>query len=69
MWIKFGVWILILIIIFIFGRVWFHMVEWLLSKIKALFSRCVKPPVWHTFEEKDEEKNNTYDLYEYERRR
>ena len=49
-------WLLILTVIFIFGQVWFHLVEGLLSKIKSLLNRHKEPPVWHTFEETDDGK-------------
>lgn len=31
-----GVWILILTEVLIFGRLWFNVVEWLLSKVESL---------------------------------
>lgn len=38
MWQEIGMWLLILTVIFIFGQVWFHLVEGLLSKIKSLLN-------------------------------
>ncbi|MBS6799791.1 MAG: hypothetical protein KH297_07995 [Firmicutes bacterium] len=43
-----------LLVIFIFGRIWFQLTESLLDKIKGLFSRRKEKPAWHTLpEEKD----------------
>lgn len=56
MWREIGIWILILIVILIFSQVWFHLVEGLLSKIKAFLNRNKKQQVWHTFEETDDDK-------------
>lgn len=61
MWREIGMWLLILTVIFVFGQVWFHLVEGLLSKIKSLLSRSKEPPVWHTFEENGGEKSGTHD--------
>ncbi len=49
-------WVLLLVVILVFGRMWFHLVEGLLSRIKSLLDRNKEPPVWHTFEETDDEK-------------
>ena len=56
MWREIGMWVLILVVIFIFGRVWFHLVEGLLAKIRSLLKRNKEPPVWHTFEDTDDDK-------------
>lgn len=56
MWREIGMWCLVLSALFIFGRVWFHLVEGLLFGIKSLLNRHKKPPVWHTFEETDGKK-------------
>ena len=48
-----------LLVIFIFGRIWFHVPESLLDKIKRLFSRRKEKPAWHTLpEEKDEKESH-----------
>lgn len=54
-WQEIGMWCLALTVLFIFGRVWFHLVEGLLARIKSLLTRRKKPPVWHTFEETDDQ--------------
>lgn len=57
MWQEIGMWLLLLIAIVLFGQVWFHLVEGILSKIRSLLDRDKGPPNWHTFEETgDEEK-------------
>ena len=61
MWREIGMWVLILIVIFIFGRMWFHLVEGLLAKLKSLLNRHKEPPVWHTFEETGGEKSEIHD--------
>ena len=69
MWREIGMWLLILTVIFIFGQVWFHLVEGLLSKIKSLLNRNKEPPVWHTVEEADSETNGSCAGQTQERRR
>lgn len=61
MWREIGMWVLVLTVILIFGQIWFHLVEGLLSRIKSLLNRYKKPPVWHTFEETGGEKSGTHD--------
>ena len=50
-----GMWVLALAGIVLFGRMWFHLVEGLLAKIRSLLNRNKESPVWHTFEETDDE--------------
>ena len=53
---EIGIVLLVLIVIFLFGQLWFHLVEAVLNSIKKLFNRCRKPPAWHPFpSEKDDE--------------
>lgn len=50
---------ILLLVIFIFGQIWFHLTESLLDKIKGLFSRRKEKPAWHTLpEEKDEKESH-----------
>ena len=42
-----GVFALVLIVVFLFGQLWFHLVEAILSRIKRLFSSRREPPAWH----------------------
>lgn len=69
MWRETGMWVLVLTVIFIFGQVWFHLVEGLLSKIKSLLGRNKKAPNWHTFDKTDEENSVSYGGPKQERRR
>lgn len=61
MWREIGMWGLVLTVIFIFGQVWFHLVEGVLSRIKSLLNRNKEQPVWHTFEETGWKKSGTHD--------
>lgn len=61
MWREIGMWVLVLTVIFIFGQVWFHLVEGLLTKVKSLLNRNKKPTGWHTFEETGGKKSGTHD--------
>ena len=56
MWREIGMWFLALTVLFLFGRVWFYLVEGGLARIKSLLNRHKESPVWHTFEETDKEK-------------
>lgn len=56
MWREIGMWFLALTVLFLFGRVWFYLVEGVLARIKSLLNRHKESPVWHTFEETDKEK-------------
>ena len=53
---EIGIWFLVLSVLFIFGQLWFHLVEGLLAKIRSLLNRNKESPVWHTFEETDDDK-------------
>lgn len=44
---EIGIWFLVLSVLFIFGQLWFHLVEGLLSKIKSLLHRNKPPQRWH----------------------
>ena len=69
MWREMGMWVLGLVVFLIFGRMWFHLVEELLARIRSLWNRHREPPVWHTFEETDSRKSETHDGQKQERRR
>ncbi len=53
---EIGMWLFILIVFFILGQVWFHLVEGVLSKMKSLLNRNKEPLNWHTFEETEDDK-------------
>ena len=46
---EIGTGLLILTGIVIFGNLWFHFVDSILERIKALFTRHKDPPAWHPF--------------------
>ena len=52
-----GAFLLALVVIFIVGNLWFHLVESVLSRIKKLFSRGGEPNTWHPFPPEDEAEN------------
>ncbi len=43
---EMGAFLLFLMIVFLFGNLWFHFIETILRQIKKLFTRH-KNPVWH----------------------
>ena len=57
MWREIGLWALALAVIFILGRVWFHLAEGIRARVQSLLNRHREPPVWHAFEETGDEKN------------
>lgn len=53
-----GIWCLALIVLMLFGRWWFYLVEGILERIKFLLNPNRKPPIWHPFDETDREKDS-----------
>ena len=51
---EIGAFLLLLAAVFLFGNLWFHLIEAILAQIKRLFTRRKKPPASHTlpFDEK-----------------
>lgn len=47
-WGQIGAVLVVLLVIFVAGRLWFYMVEGMLGGLKRLFSRKKEPPAWHT---------------------
>lgn len=45
---EIGAFLLLLAAVFLFGNLWFHLIEAILGQIKRLFTRRKKPPAWHT---------------------
>ena len=45
---EIGAFLLFLVAVFIFGSLWFHFVETILSQVKKRFTRRKQPPAWHT---------------------
>ncbi|WP_195985575.1 hypothetical protein [Clostridium sp. D33t1_170424_F3] len=59
-WGEIGAVLAVLIVVFIAGKVWFHLVEGVLGGIKRLFQKR-KPEVWHALPpEKDTEEGNKH---------
>lgn len=52
---QMGAFFLVLVVVFIAGNIWFHLVEALLSRIKSLFTRHREPPAWHPLPPEQEE--------------
>ncbi|MDR3729491.1 MAG: hypothetical protein Q3X94_06895 [Oscillospiraceae bacterium] len=52
-----GAFLIVLVAVFVFGNLWFHLVEWVLGRIKGLFTRRKDPPAWHPLppEEQDDD--------------
>ena len=46
---EMGAFLLFLAVIFVFGNLWFHFVDSILERIKAVFTRHKEPPAWHPF--------------------
>jgi hypothetical protein len=44
---EIGAFLLLLMAVFIFGNLWFHFTEAILSQIKKIFIRHKKPSAWH----------------------
>ena len=59
-WGEIGAVLAVLVVVFIIGHVWFHIVEWVLGGLKRLFSRKKEPPAWHPLppEQEKEEKHD-----------
>lgn len=45
---------LVLLVVFVCSRLWFHLVEGLLGLLKRLFTKKSPPPAWHTLPKDDE---------------
>ena len=51
-------WFLVLLTaVTLLGQLWFHFVEWLLTKAKRLLFRHSRPPAWHTLPGETEDDN------------
>lgn len=53
-----GAFLLVLVVVFIVGNVWFHLVESLLDRIKSLFTRHREPPAWHPLPPEPEDRDS-----------
>lgn len=60
-WGEIGAVLIVLVVVFIVGHAWFHIVEGVLDGLKRLFSRKKEPSAWHTLppeQEKEDEKHD-----------
>lgn len=55
---EIGALLLALVVIWMLGHLWFHLVERLLGRIKGLFSRRSDPPAWHPLPPEQEDKTD-----------
>ena len=55
---EIGAFLLVLVVVFIFGNLWFHLIEAILRRIKKLLTRRKKPPAWHTLPPDEEDRKN-----------
>lgn len=51
--------LLLLVIIFVFGNLWFHFIETMLERLKKQFSHHKEPPAWHPL---PQDEDNTKDI-------
>lgn len=42
-----GAFLVVLLLVFVVGNLWFHLVEGVLERIKGLFRGRKEPPAWH----------------------
>ena len=47
-WGEVGAVLIVLVIVFAVGNLWFHLIEGILGGLKRLFHRRREPTVWHT---------------------
>ena len=63
LWGEIGAVLLVMVVVFIAGHAWFHIVEGVLDGLKRLFSRHKEPSVWHTLPLKQEKKDEKHDWH------
>ncbi len=55
---EIGAFLLVMVIVFVMGQVWFHLVESVLEGIRRRFFRSKEPPAWHPLPEDNDEKKD-----------
>lgn len=55
---ELGAFLLLLVVVFIIGNLWFHMVESVLGRIKGLFMHRREPPAWHLLPPEEENQDH-----------
>lgn len=53
-----GAFLAVLVVVFVFGNLWFHLVESVLNRVKRLFTRHQDPPAWHSLPPEQEEQSD-----------
>ncbi|NBI69254.1 hypothetical protein D1646_21225 [Pseudoflavonifractor sp. 60] len=57
-WGEIGAFLLFLVVVFIFGNLWFRFIEAILSRIKKIFTRNEKTSAWHPLPPDKEDRKN-----------
>ena len=55
---EIGAFLLFLAAVLIFGNLWFHFIETILSRLKKIVTRSKEPPAWHTLPPDEEDGKN-----------
>ena len=55
---EIGAFLLFLAAVLIFGNLWFHFIETILSRLKKIVTRRKEPPAWHTLPPDEEDGKN-----------
>ena len=55
---EIGAFLLFLVAVFIFGNLWFHLIEAILNRIKKRLTRRKTPPAWHALPPDEEDGKN-----------
>ena len=55
---EIGAFLLVLVAVFIFGNLWFHLIEAILNRIKKRLTRRKQPPACHTLPPDEEDGKN-----------
>lgn len=57
-WDMIGAMALLLIVVFVVGRIWYSLVETVLGGLKRLLGRKQPPDVWHSFAPEDDQRED-----------
>ena len=55
---EIGAFLLFLAAVLIFGNLWFHFIETILSRLKKIVTRRKEPSAWHTLPQDEEDGKN-----------
>lgn len=56
---ELGAWLGLLVVVFVLGNLWFHGVEWVLTRLKRLFIHQGEPPAWHALPPEEDESTDS----------